>query len=277
MSRFSGPLRYSGAKSLAVDAILSKFPKGQIDRYFEPFAGNYTIGLAAISKGLNILNYFLNDWDRGVYAVHYCIKYMPDAFKEKLRLIKMIADNGLARTYFDMYKTDLKSDNSPELLELATWFFYVNRCSFNGAGIYGGFSKSSASDRFTYSSIDKIGKLAPLYKDINITDWDYVDVLKTHATCKSPNNTYFMYVDSPYDLGPVKSNLYKGHKEFDHELLAARLNQFKSDYKFLISYNDCDNIREYYKDWIIEPLEIPYSMGKEKKGKELLIRNYEDI
>ena len=48
----------------------------------------------------------------------------------------------------------------------------------------------------------------------------------------------------------------------------------------MITYDDCEYVREKFKDYSITPIEIMYGMrsiGKnsEMKGKEIIITNYE--
>ena len=67
------------------------------------------------------------------------------------------------------------------------------------------------------------------------------------------------------------------HKGFEHERLKECLNGCSC--KFLMTYDDCDYIRDLYKDYNIFPFEFSYGMrnaGKgNMKGKELLISNYD--
>jgi DNA adenine methylase len=64
----------------------------------------------------------------------------------------------------------------------------------------------------------------------------------------------------------------------EHELLYKTLKDIKG--KFLLSYNDCEYIRELYKDFnIINSKEIDYTLGrnvhgKSKKVSEIYITNY---
>ncbi|ELN1878759.1 DNA adenine methylase, partial [Campylobacter coli] len=48
--------------------------------------------------------------------------------------------------------------------------------------------------------------------------------------------------------------------------------------KFMLSYNDCQLIRELYKDFNFKELKVRYSLNnnvlKRKESKELLIMNF---
>ena len=81
------------------------------------------------------------------------------------------------------------------------------------------------------------------------------------------------YLDPPYLIS--SNNLYglrgDAHKGFDHEELAVII-LWKRD-KWVLSYNDCPEIRELYKHAQILETKWAYSMGNRKKSEELLIIN----
>jgi DNA adenine methylase len=269
--RTTGLLRFPGSKSLAADFILKRFPDEIVDRFVEPFAGNFTIGLAA-KQATKARRFFLNDFDENLICFHRTVhKNNDDLVKMLYSLVglNLTTKENLFYEYQESLKSNIVNEHFQDNVTLAAEYFFVNRCSYNGGGIYAGFSKHAAVQRFTKSSIDKIAKYKDLYKDLFITNWDYRFVLKTH---KMYENTTLYYCDPPYLLPDGRNSLYKDHKNFNHEGLAKALHE--STAKVLLSYNDCDIIREYYKDWTIEEVEFPYSMGPNKTGKELLIRNY---
>ncbi len=59
-------------------------------------------------------------------------------------------------------------------------------------------------------------------------------------------------------------------------MLRDKLSNIKG--KFLLTINDHENIREWYKDFNIKEVQVNYSVSKETKGrgkyKELIITNY---
>jgi DNA adenine methylase len=79
----------------------------------------------------------------------------------------------------------------------------------------------------------------------------------------------FAYLDPPY---LIKSNLYgkKGdaHKDFDHRALAEILRHRRS---WLLSYNDCDEIRALYRGFRFITPNWKYGMSNEKRSREVLI------
>ena len=85
----------------------------------------------------------------------------------------------------------------------------------------------------------------------------------------------FIYLDPPY-YGTEK--YYQAQfTQQDHERLHEVLGRVKG--KFLLSYNDCEYIRNLYRDYIIEEVHRNHNLinrysEKDNTYCELLIRNY---
>jgi DNA adenine methylase len=88
----------------------------------------------------------------------------------------------------------------------------------------------------------------------------------------------FFYVNPPYVSTESYYKNTGGFGKKEHEELAALLKGVKG--RFLLSYNDCELVRELYKDFNIRSSkEIEYTLGKKKGGehkkvREVFICNY---
>ena len=79
----------------------------------------------------------------------------------------------------------------------------------------------------------------------------------------------FLYLDPPYFLAG-DSKMFRGiypqrnfpvhHKGFEHQLLKNLL--LKHNGGFILSYNDCSTIRDWYKDFEIVPVKWQYTLGQ---------------
>ena len=103
-----------------------------------------------------------------------------------------------------------------------------------------------------------------------IENKDFADLIKTYDR---PDALF--YLDPPY-YGTEKEYEVVFSKQ-DHERLFNCLRNIKG--KFVLSYNDCDYIRELYKDYNIVPVNRQHSLlnryeDKDKKYAELIIKNY---
>jgi DNA adenine methylase len=61
------------------------------------------------------------------------------------------------------------------------------------------------------------------------------------------------------------------HSFFPHMALYSILR--KRD-KWILSYNDCEEVRELYRDYQIHDAEWTYGMNKSKKSSEIVITNF---
>jgi DNA adenine methylase len=153
----------------------------------------------------------------------------------------------------------------PQQLEQSVMYFIINRCSFSGATLSGGFSQDASKNRFTKSSIEKISKLE--LENFEIANQDFTDFLSQLE--QSPRDLVFL--DPPYYL-QSGSKLYGKsgdmHENFPHEILFEII-ETKSNW--IMTYNDCEYILNLYKNFVIIPAEWSYGMNKTKKSSEIVI------
>ena len=133
------------------------------------------------------------------------------------------------------------------ILEQAISYFIINRCSFNGSTLSGGFSLEASKKRFTKSSINNIELLD--FSNIDIYNIDFIDFINNNDNDNDDNKLIFL--DPPYYLDK-KSKLYGNngdmHENFNHQLLYELI---KTKRNWIMTYNNCDYIKELYKDFII--------------------------
>ncbi|WP_373845439.1 DNA adenine methylase, partial [Clostridium sp.] len=103
-----------------------------------------------------------------------------------------------------------------------------------------------------------------------IENKDFQDLLKVYDKEEG-----LIYLDPPY-YGTERYYQVQFSKE-DHMRLFECLKKVKG--KFILSYNDCEFIRELYKDFNIDGVERNHNLvgkykDKEHRYGELIIRNY---
>jgi DNA adenine methylase len=117
--------------------------------------------------------------------------------------------------------------------------------------------------------VDKLhDRLATVdWRDGGCTDRDFADLIEDES-CNA-----LLYLDPPYYR---KGNeLYQhGFSANDHERLAMALQ--KTKHAWVLSYDDCYEIRQLYRWACVEPLDVNYSITATKGGlsrtkSELLI------
>jgi len=119
---------------------------------------------------------------------------------------------------------------------------------------------SPGHPRFTISSIDRLKHFN--VKNFYVENLDYKETINKHKDA-------FCYLDPPYLNGQalygVKGNT---HKDFDHEELAKILQDKE---RWIMSYNDCQEIRDLYSSFTIISIEWVYGISKNKSSNEILI------
>lgn len=159
-------------------------------------------------------------------------------------------------------------------LERAAAFFIYNRITFSGTSLSGGFSQAAFEERSTESSIQRLRDISQVLSDAVITNYDYSDVVRKEG------ENVFIFLDPPY-YSATKSALYGKngnlHKSFDHERFAETMKS--CNHKWLITYDDCEYIRELFSFAKIIPWSLTYGMrnvnvSSSQKGNELFISNY---
>ena len=263
------PLRYPGGKSKAIKQISEYLPQ-KFSELREPFVGGGSVFIYLKQKYPD-LKIAINDLNPELWRFWHLVQSDLSKLVAEVRHVKENYQDGKL-LFAKLARVDV---NTLSDLERATRFFVLNRITFSGTIESGGFSLESFHKRFTNSSIDRLEKLATiLTPDIKITNLDYSHIINR------PGAEVFIFLDPPY-FQAEKSKLYgkKGdlHTGFDHQRFALNLKQ--CPHKWLITYDDCPEIRENFKWANIIEWELQYGMNnykqkKAEKGQELFISNY---
>ncbi|MBD2653128.1 DNA adenine methylase [Synechocystis sp. FACHB-383] len=248
------PLRYPGGKSRYIKQILPHIPQDTV--VVSPFFGGGHVELACMDRGQEVIG---NDAFLPLQNFWWWMKKRP---QEVIDWVWEKVEHSDPRDLFYKDRSTLFYDDSLG----AAAYFYVNRCSFSGATLSGGFSSCAAKSRFTISSIEKLEAL-DLSNLLHIYDQDFEFFLDNI----NPNR--FVYADPPYY---AVGGLYgkSGDMSFepeDHHRLFKSLKPFK---QWAVSYNDCPEIRRLYDgcNFVELPASRSMSNGK-KKCPEILILN----
>ncbi|MDD5181834.1 MAG: DNA adenine methylase [Candidatus Nanoarchaeia archaeon] len=260
------PLRYPGGKSKALNQILPLVP--YFDEFREPMVGGGSIFLTL--KQLHpTKKFWINDLNRDLYLFwKFCKNDIIDLTEE---IQKVKRDNTNVKSLY----TQLNNKNKVSELKRAVNFFVLNRITFSGLAGSGGYSNESFKKRFTDSAIERLIATSKLLDHTTITNYDYKDVIDKHG------KHVFIFLDPPY-FSNVKSKLYGKngdlHENFDHNKFAEDMKICK--HKWLITYDDSQEIRDLFSFAYIHKWKLQYSMNNYKKkfaakGNELFISNYE--
>lgn len=269
--------RYPGGKNKLKDIIIGKILTISKDcnTYVEPFFGGGSIGLNLLKDHhLTFSKIWINDKDVGIVCLWDTVIRFPQSLKDKIKNFTPTVET------FETFKRDLLTCDTieeSEVIELGFKKLVVHQTSYSGLGTksggpLGGKSQKSKykidcrwSTKSIYKKINDIHNLFYQYNSstIQCTDLDFQKIIE-----QSSNEKTFIYLDPPYY---IKGNeLYQhGFSQKDHERLAETLKNTKS--KWLLSYDDCPEIRELYKWANIEEINVNYTINTSRTKKELLI------
>ena len=274
------PIRYAGGKSKAYKIITEYIPKLPYpQRIISPFIGGGSLESKWSSEldipvyGFDIFDALINFWS--------VLLSRPNDLADRLRELKPTKEEYenikeiLLRWDYtqDMLKdwhTDYYKREPIELsdLDAAAYYFFNHNLSY-GPMYLGWMSKIYQSQ----TKWDKMTHYIGSYQNPNL------EVCKASFDEIIPNYPDdLIYLDPPYYLKKDDDNkMLKGmypncnidvhHTGFNHELLRDLLYNHKGT--FILSYNNCETIREYYKDFTLVYPEWHYSYqaGETRVGK----------
>ena len=261
------PLRYPGGKTRAckiIDGAISQyFDMNHFDTVVSPFFGGGSFEFYLQNKYAVAL--IVNDKFTPLYNFWKQVKTNKTILCEELRKITSVS-----KEQFAAYR-DTIMDLNDDVLQQSVQYFVINRCSFSGSTLSGGFSEESSVKRFTPSSINRIESLDFTNIEIYNKDFrDFINSLPAPGAATTTSKT-LLFLDPPYYL-EIKSKLYGNngdmHEKFDHKLLFDVLHTKKN---WVVTYNNCEYIRNLYKDYIILDVNWSYGMNTSKESSEIII------
>jgi DNA adenine methylase len=261
----TSPLRYPGgktrARALLWDIVKSHFDTSKINTVVSPFFGGGSFEFHLQSQLQCHIH--ANDKFAPLYTFWETAKTDNANLVAQLRVHQRDgvtkADFGRMRqTIVDSLKMHHLSSSH------AVMYFAINRCSFSGATLSGGFSAQSSAGRFTTSSIDRVERLD--LSNVSFTPFDFEPFIAS-----APTERCLMFVDPPYLLDHG-SKLYGTngdlHETFDHERLAKCMKKRRG---WIMTYNNCIRVRDLYKEYTIIELDWKYGMNASKSSSEIAI------
>lgn len=159
------PLRYPGGKSRAcknLDMILNNnFNISDFNTIISPFFGGGSFEFFLQNKYK--LKIIANDKFTPLFNFWYNVKNNNNELVNKIDKNKFI-----------FFRNQILHENN--ILSQSVMYFIINRCSFSGSTLSGGFSEESSIKRFTESSCDRIKKMN--LENFEIFNLDFQDFLE---------------------------------------------------------------------------------------------------
>jgi len=255
-SRYNGlPLRYAGGKSLAVGYVVECIPDN-VKHLVSPFLGGGSVEIACARElGMKVQGYDIFD-----ILVEYWKVQLKLPHKLAERILQWTPDVDNYVSVKERLKRHWKGE-APigDKLELAAHYWFNHNLSY-GPGFLSAMLKIYRDQRRFRRLVEKVRTLSAPGLSVGKVRFERVI---------SRFNGNFLYCDPPYYLGAV-SKMFRGvypqrnfpihHNGFDHGKLRDLLRRHRRG--FVLSYNDCSAIRDWYSDFRIIKVEWQYTMGQ---------------
>lgn len=238
------PLRYPGGKTKAIGLITQYLPDQLPKKILSPFIGGASLEIAWANNldvdeviGGDVFHPLVNFWQ--------VILSDPNALADELEKFQLGDAN--YRAYKQILKDWYEDPSKHKLTDIAAAaHFYYNMQLSYGPMFLGWTSPGKPTTKKDY---DRILERVRTFKcpKLRVEQISFEKSLDKYSD-------HFVYADPPYLLG-YDSTVFKAiypnqggehHKGFNHELFRDMMNSRKTE--FIISYNDCGTIREWFKD-----------------------------
>ncbi|GBC62527.1 restriction endonuclease subunit M [Desulfonema ishimotonii] len=253
----NSPLAYIGGKSKLAPEIIKLFPE-TYDTYCEMFSGAAWVFFKKEPTSAEVLN----DLDGDLICFY---RVLQNHLEEFLRQFKWAL---ASRELFTDWGRQIKAEGLTDIQRSAR-YYYIQRLAFGGR----------VKDRTFGASCARRPKINLLRLEENLSEIhlrlcnatiENLPYQKLVARYDRPGT--FFYCDPPYFKAPYYKHNMKSVDEYAE--MAQLL--MKISGRFILSINDCEEMRQVFKGFQIRPVTLKYSVAKNKPvtGKELLIMNY---
>ena len=277
-----------GGKRALKDYIIPSFPL-RYEIYAEVFGGGAAILFAKHRPGIfevyndfnsDLVNLFLCVRD---HPIEFCNEagFLPITCPEEFKILRHIIQHkpvdNLVQRESELAERLFKTPQKEEIQEIlrekaekgdirrAVTFYKLLYLSYGSRG------KSFTYQPFNiYSTLTNIAAASRRLGNVLILNRDFEFIIKKYD---SPNT--FFYLDPPYfQTEKMYTAIFTRE---DHSRLRDLLSQIQG--RFLLSYNDCDHIKELYHNFFIAEVRRLDNMALHVHAgqmfKELLIANYD--
>ncbi len=247
-------ISWIGGKKLLRKKILEMFPDPEtFNRYIEVFEG---AGWILFSSDKHAKLEVYNDVNGNLVNLFRCTKYHPEELRKELDFTLMSREQ-----FFDA-KEQMEIQSLTDIQRAARFYILIKESFGSDIQTFGLRPKNMEN------AIEYIVEVSKRLNRVVIENQDFERIIKTYD-----KKDALFYLDPPY----YKTERYYPDRFMpeDHVRLKEALGRIKG--KFLLSYNDCEYIRELYNDYCITEVERAHNLVQKREKpryRELLIKNY---
>ena len=251
-------MSWIGGKKALRDEIISRFPT-DYKRYIEVFGGG---GWVLFHKNPGSDFEVYNDRNPNLVNLYRCVRDHPDELIAELTYVLN------SRTDFDYIRKVMNTPTEIPDVKRAAYFYQLIRYSYAS-----GLDSYASQPHSMWNNFPLIINACARLQKVVIENKDFEKLIDQYDRPES-----LFYCDPPYF---ETEDYYEdvGFTKADHIRLADRLSSI--DGKYLLSYNDCPEIRELYEsrgariESISRLSNIAQRYEAGKQYDELIISNYD--
>jgi DNA adenine methylase len=271
---FASPLRYPGGKGRLGPWLATVIESNALNGgwYVEPYAGGAGAALYLLLKK-HVEHIVINDADPLVYA------FWKSVVDESLAFEDLIRKTPVTMKSRERFQEMVATPDCHPSLDVGFAAFFLNRTSRSGilaGGVIGGKKQAGAyrlDARYSHEDlIARVRAIGALRDRITVLGMDAFDLL-VDCSPGFPKKS-LIYLDPPYYL--KGSQLYRNHYQHaDHEAIARCVRHAK--YPLLITYDECNEIRNLYEGMSSSSFSLQYSthMTRPKAREVMFYANLE--
>lgn len=246
-------ISWIGGKKLLRKKVLEHFPDPEsYNRYIEVFGG---AGWVLFSRDRHAPMEVFNDVNGELINLYRVVKYHSEALQKELEWLLMSREQ-----FFDELNRNTRGLTD---IQRAARFFCLIKESF-GADC----RSFGVRTRDMQKAVDYLAEVSGRLNRVVVENHDFERLIKTYDRADA-----LFYLDPPY---------YEAEKYYpdrfnpeDHERLRECLGNIKG--KFVLSYNDCQQIRDLYEGYKVVEVDRADNLvnkSESRRYKELIIMNF---
>ena len=247
-------ITWIGGKRLLRKTILEEFPQSsEIERYIEVFGG---AGWVLFAKESHAPVEVFNDVNDNLINLYRCVKYHPEALQKEIEW------SLTSREQFYEKRERMGYRGETDIQRASDYFFIIKNSYGANCRTFGLLAKD------LIKASEYLSQVSLRLKKTIIENIDFERLVKLYDRTGA-----LFYADPPY-YGSEKNYTCEFSQD-DHLRLHQVLSEIKG--RFILSYNDCEYIRDLYKCYRIIEIERSNSLinkFKVEKYKELVIKNF---
>ena len=245
-------ISWIGGKKLLKKRIIEQFPES-FDRYIEVFGG---AGWVLFGREKHAAMEVFNDINGNLINLYRCVKYHPEALQKELEWFLISREQ-----FFDcVSQSEVRGMTD---IQRAARFYCRIKLSF-GSDL----RSFGVRPRDMEAAVSYLQEVSKRLNRVVIENVDFGRLIKTYD-----RESALFYCDPPY---------YEAEKYYpdrfqpeDHLRLKESLSGIKG--RFILSYNDCSEIRRLYKGYTIIETDRQDNLVTKtnpRRYRELIIKNY---